>query len=262
MKTPQCARDAGTARRPPGPQDRRLELVLAGARLPASRQAGARERVRGPRAQRLQRQDEGVRRVVVPAVRPQRAAQAVAAQRRPRRARVAPRYKRTVNRWFDHWLFGVPNGITAEPRVRIQREDGTYHDEADWPAPGTRHGDAAARGHRRGRARARSARGRPGGPSQSFVDRGRVLDTDDVLIDRPGLRAPEPAHLPLPGAHARRAHERYAVGRSADVDRQPQRPPTSPPCSSTTTPTGERRWSRAAGSTRRTAAARHAASRS
>ena len=47
-------------------------------------------------------------------------------------------YKRAENRWFDRWLFGVRNGITSEPRVHIQREDGTYRDEADWPAPGTR----------------------------------------------------------------------------------------------------------------------------
>ena len=47
-------------------------------------------------------------------------------------------YKTMENRWFDHWLFGVQNGIMDEPRSRIQREDGSYHDEADWPVPGTR----------------------------------------------------------------------------------------------------------------------------
>ena len=46
-------------------------------------------------------------------------------------------YKRTENRWFDYWLFGVQNGITAEPRSSIEREDGTYVHEADWPARGT-----------------------------------------------------------------------------------------------------------------------------
>ena len=25
----------------------------------------------------------------------------------------------TVNRWFDHWLFGVENGILDEPRARV-----------------------------------------------------------------------------------------------------------------------------------------------
>jgi X-Pro dipeptidyl-peptidase len=94
-------------------------------------------------------------------------------------------YKRAVNRWFDYWLFGVQNGITAEPRVRIQREDGTYHDEADWPAPGTSAATlrlAAADAHAPG---ALGSVAVAGGPKQSFVDRGRALDTDDVLIAGP-----------------------------------------------------------------------------
>lgn len=93
-------------------------------------------------------------------------------------------YKRTVNRWFDYWLFGVNDGITAEPRVHIQRENGTYRDEADWPAPGTRTATlrlAAADAHAPGTLGTRATTG----SRQSFVDRGRVLDTDDVLIAGP-----------------------------------------------------------------------------
>jgi X-Pro dipeptidyl-peptidase len=82
-------------------------------------------------------------------------------------------YKRAENRWFDRWLFGVRNGVTSEPRVHIQREDGTYHDEADWPAPGTR-----------------TVRLRLRGRKQSFVDRGRDLDTDDQLITDPDTANP------------------------------------------------------------------------
>ena len=82
-------------------------------------------------------------------------------------------YKRAENRWFDRWLFGVPNAITSEPRVHIQREDGTYRDEADWPAPGTR-----------------SVRLRLGGREQSFADRGRELDTNDQLIIDPDAANP------------------------------------------------------------------------
>ncbi len=68
-----------------GPRDRRLEPVLGGARLSRRRASYPRERVRGARAQRLERQDQGIRRVVV-SPRPLRGrAQAVAAQRRPRR---------------------------------------------------------------------------------------------------------------------------------------------------------------------------------
>ncbi|OLT48607.1 Xaa-Pro dipeptidyl-peptidase [Saccharomonospora sp. CUA-673] len=42
----------------------------------------------------------------------------------------------TLNRWFSHYLYGIDNGIDREPRATIQREDETWHDEADWPAPG------------------------------------------------------------------------------------------------------------------------------
>jgi X-Pro dipeptidyl-peptidase len=84
-----------------------------------------------------------------------------------------PAYKLAENRWFDRWLFGVQNGITSEPRVHIQREDGTYRDEADWPAPGTRTAQLALHGR-----------------EQSFIDRGRELDTDDVLIQNPDTANP------------------------------------------------------------------------
>jgi X-Pro dipeptidyl-peptidase len=94
-------------------------------------------------------------------------------------------YKRTENRWFDYWLFGVPNGIMREPRATIQREDGTYHEEADWPAPGARRSNlylsarsATAPGDLSTRPQHRSR-------GQSFVDRGRELDTDGVLIQDP-----------------------------------------------------------------------------
>ena len=94
-------------------------------------------------------------------------------------------YKAAENRWMDHELFGVQNGIMSEPRSTIQREDGSYHDEADWPAPGT----SATTLH----LSAPSATA-PGGLSsasnqsaviQDFVDEGRTFDTDDVLIQGP-----------------------------------------------------------------------------
>ncbi|KMS92308.1 x-prolyl-dipeptidyl aminopeptidase [Streptomyces regensis] len=43
---------------------------------------------------------------------------------------------RTLNRWFSHYLYDVDNGIDTEPRATVQREDETWHDEADWPAAG------------------------------------------------------------------------------------------------------------------------------
>ncbi|WP_246002661.1 Xaa-Pro dipeptidyl-peptidase [Nocardia tenerifensis] len=44
---------------------------------------------------------------------------------------------RTVNRWFSKYLLGQNNGIDREPKATIQREDKSWVNEADWPAPGT-----------------------------------------------------------------------------------------------------------------------------
>ena len=45
---------------------------------------------------------------------------------------------RTMNRWFTKYLFDQDNGVEREPRATVQREDSSWVDEADWPAPGTR----------------------------------------------------------------------------------------------------------------------------
>lgn len=108
-------------------------------------------------------------------------------------------YKRTENRWFDHWLFGVGNGIMAEPRVKLQREDGAYTTESQWPAAGARmtrmwlsgSGGLSSRGPRGSRK------------EQAFVDRGRELDTDGVLIQNPEADHPNRlAYLSRPLASA------------------------------------------------------------
>lgn len=44
---------------------------------------------------------------------------------------------RDVNRWFTRYVYGVQNGVEHEPRAVIQREDGSWTREAEWPAPGT-----------------------------------------------------------------------------------------------------------------------------
>jgi X-Pro dipeptidyl-peptidase len=102
-------------------------------------------------------------------------------------------YRRAQNRWLDRWLFGVRNGITAEPRVTIQREDGSYSDEADWPAPGTRPVTlrlSARNADAPGRLWLDPSWGGRPRAVQSFVDRGRELDADDVLIQNPDQPSP------------------------------------------------------------------------
>jgi X-Pro dipeptidyl-peptidase len=46
----------------------------------------------------------------------------------------ANNWQDTENRWFDYWLYGIENGIVDEPMVDIEREDGSWNQEADWPA--------------------------------------------------------------------------------------------------------------------------------
>jgi X-Pro dipeptidyl-peptidase len=47
-------------------------------------------------------------------------------------------YRQTENRWFDHELMGIDNGIMGEPRAIVQREDRNYTTYGDWPDPGAR----------------------------------------------------------------------------------------------------------------------------
>jgi X-Pro dipeptidyl-peptidase len=103
-------------------------------------------------------------------------------------------YQRTLNRWMDHWLFGVDNGIMSEPRADVQRPDGTYEKYADWPAPGSRATTlhlSAPNATAPGALSVRPAAGPR--PRQSFVDRGRELDTDVSLL--PGPDTPNPNRL-------------------------------------------------------------------
>ena len=87
-----------------------------------------RERVRRPRAQRLERQDEGfaewwyrLDQNDVP--------RKIWLHNGGHGGPGGPgerSFKAAENRWMDHELFGVRNGIMREPRSTIQREDGSY----------------------------------------------------------------------------------------------------------------------------------------
>ncbi|GAA3101414.1 Xaa-Pro dipeptidyl-peptidase [Nonomuraea salmonea] len=41
----------------------------------------------------------------------------------------------TLHRWFDHWLHGVRNGITNEPRADVEVAPAKWITQRDWPAP-------------------------------------------------------------------------------------------------------------------------------
>ena len=176
--------------------------------------------------------------------------------------------------WLHNGGHGGPGGAGAPTTSAVRTAGSTTgcsaSRTASWPsractssartAPtttrptGRRPARAARRSARLG-ARARARRARPGArarPQQSFVDRGRDLDTDDVLIQAPTRRTrtgSSTARRRSPATCASAARRGSTCGcRSTTATR-----PTSPRCSSTTARAASRRWSRAAGSTRRTA---------
>ena len=102
----------------------------------------------------------------------------------------ATAYKVVQNRWFDHYLFGVRNRVEREPRATIQREDGAYTQERDWPAPGTAPATLALGATSSTAPGTLNAGPRRGATAQSFTDNGRLLDTDDVLIQAPDTASP------------------------------------------------------------------------
>lgn len=89
----------------------------------------------------------------------------------------------TLNRWFSHYLYGVDNGVADEPRATIQREDGSWTEEPDWPAPAAK--QVTLRPHRGGNERGElSPRGMPGRPVfERLTD--DATKTVEQLVDAP-----------------------------------------------------------------------------
>ncbi|GAB3457345.1 Xaa-Pro dipeptidyl-peptidase [Actinophytocola sediminis] len=129
-------------------------------------------------------------------------------------------YQRTLNRWMDHWLFGVDNGIMTEPTADVQRPDGTYEKYADWPAPGAR--DTTLRLGARSATEPGTLTTRPAPgprPRQSFVDAGRELDTDVSLVPAPDTPNPNRlVYTSAPLAEAAHLSGTPSVSLRASVD--------------------------------------------
>jgi X-Pro dipeptidyl-peptidase len=43
----------------------------------------------------------------------------------------------TLHKWFDHWLYGVNNGIMKEPTADIETAPGRWGTHRSWPVPGS-----------------------------------------------------------------------------------------------------------------------------
>ena len=47
-----------------------------------------------------------------------------------------PDWDKFLTEWFEHWLYGVDNGVEDEPAVRIETNDGAWHLQDDWSTNG------------------------------------------------------------------------------------------------------------------------------
>lgn len=100
----------------------------------------------------------------------------------------------TVNRWMDHYLYKIDNGIEDEPTAIIEREDSAYRTYADWPDPAVE--DRTYRLGTLDAAPTDTGSGvlsttAPTGESarQHFVDTGRTK-TAEQLVAQPGEANP------------------------------------------------------------------------
>jgi X-Pro dipeptidyl-peptidase len=75
-----------------------------------------------------------------------------------------------LHQWFDHWLYGVQNGIMDQPRVDIEDTKDRWSTHADWPVPGSRNVDVYLQGDTQDTA------GKLGGASGGKTDTLRWTD--------------------------------------------------------------------------------------
>ncbi|GIJ11974.1 X-Pro dipeptidyl-peptidase [Micromonospora andamanensis] len=40
-----------------------------------------------------------------------------------------------VHAWYDHWLYGIDNGVTERPAVDVETAPGVWRTQSTWPAP-------------------------------------------------------------------------------------------------------------------------------
>src|SRR4029079_16460629 len=100
----------------------------------------------------------------------------------------------TLHRWFDHWLYGVDNGIMSEPAVTIEDDKDVWGDYGDWPIPGTSDVDVFLQGTTADAAGA--LRGTSGGPLDSvmFTGNGTALNgTVSSTVETQAMNTPEGA---------------------------------------------------------------------
>jgi X-Pro dipeptidyl-peptidase len=108
----------------------------------------------------------------------------------------------TLHRWFDHWLYDVPNGIMSEPMVTVEREGGdVYEDYADWPVPGAVDDKLYFRATPSGPG-ALSLSQDTGAPTTSFLDltnqsENTIISNPDTVTNNKRVFVSQPLTAPL-----------------------------------------------------------------
>ncbi|TYK45334.1 Xaa-Pro dipeptidyl-peptidase [Actinomadura decatromicini] len=89
---------------------------------------------------------------------------------------------RQTHHWFDRYLYGIRNGIEREPKVDVERADGSWETASDWPVPGTRTVPVSLNAGPSGQPGTLGLKARHGAP-QSFVDAGKTRTAEQLLAN-------------------------------------------------------------------------------
>ncbi|MEA2168991.1 MAG: X-Pro dipeptidyl-peptidase, partial [Solirubrobacteraceae bacterium] len=89
----------------------------------------------------------------------------------------------TLHRWFDRWLYDIPNGIMNDPRVDIEDSKDTWNTYADWPLPTSENTDVYLQGTSALTAGATGLSTGGAVDSVSFVD--NPMGTEALAINTP-----------------------------------------------------------------------------
>ncbi|MGH2946907.1 MAG: CocE/NonD family hydrolase [Solirubrobacteraceae bacterium] len=89
----------------------------------------------------------------------------------------------TLHRWFDHYLYGIENGIDDEPKVTIEDSKDVYRNYAEWPIPGTQGVDLYLRGT--SATEAGTLGGRPGGGATDSLTFTTTNSNENGYINNP-----------------------------------------------------------------------------
>jgi X-Pro dipeptidyl-peptidase len=104
----------------------------------------------------------------------------------------------TLHRWFDHWLYGVDNGIMDEPRVTIEDSRDAWGQYADWPVPGTSDVDVFLRGTDPAQAGALRGGGGAAGDAVPFTGASNVPSEATYMNTPAGAQANRHVFLSRP----------------------------------------------------------------